>query len=33
VWVLEVRGAARDHPVLFSMPETAYLKNVTLRVF
>jgi 23S rRNA (cytosine1962-C5)-methyltransferase len=33
VWVLEVRGAARDHPILLGMPETAYLKNVVLRVF
>lgn len=32
-WILDVRTAARDHPVLLSMPETAYLKNVTLRVF
>ncbi|MCC6144665.1 MAG: class I SAM-dependent rRNA methyltransferase [Candidatus Hydrogenedentes bacterium] len=33
VWVLETRGAARDHPVLLAMPETAYLKCVVLRVF
>lgn len=32
-WILGVRGAARDHPVLLSMPETEYLKSVTLRVF
>ncbi len=33
IWIVEVRGAARDHPVLLAMPETAYLKCVTLRVF
>ncbi len=33
VWVLEVRGASADHPVLLAMPETAYLTSVTLRVF
>ncbi|NUM56019.1 MAG: class I SAM-dependent rRNA methyltransferase [Candidatus Hydrogenedentes bacterium] len=33
IWIVEVRGAARDHPVLMAMPETAYLKCVTLRVF
>jgi 23S rRNA (cytosine1962-C5)-methyltransferase len=33
VWVLETRGAARDHPVLLAMPETSYLKCVILRVF
>ena len=32
-WILDVRGASRDHPVLMAMPETAYLKNVTLKVF
>ncbi|MBI4557625.1 MAG: class I SAM-dependent rRNA methyltransferase [Candidatus Hydrogenedentes bacterium] len=32
VWILEMRGAAPDHPVLMSMPETAYLKCVVLRV-
>lgn len=32
-WIVETRGAARDHPVLMSMPETAYLKCVMLRVF
>jgi 23S rRNA (cytosine1962-C5)-methyltransferase len=32
-WVVEVRGAARDHPVLMAMPETAYLTCVVLRVF
>jgi 23S rRNA (cytosine1962-C5)-methyltransferase len=31
-WLLEVRGASLDHPVLMAMPETAYLKCVTLRV-
>ncbi len=33
VWIVEIRSAARDHPVLLSMPETAYLKNLTVRVF
>lgn len=33
IWIVDVRGAARDHPVLMAMPETAYLKCVTLRVF
>ena len=33
VWMLEERGAARDHPVLLAMPETAYLNCVVLRVF
>jgi 23S rRNA (cytosine1962-C5)-methyltransferase len=33
VWVMEERGAARDHPVLLAMPETAYLNCVVLRVF
>ena len=33
IWIVEVRGAARDHPVLLAMPETAYLKCITLRVF
>jgi len=32
VWILGVRGAAPDHPVLMAMPETAYLTCVTLRV-
>jgi 23S rRNA (cytosine1962-C5)-methyltransferase len=32
-WLLELRGAARDHPVLLEMPETAYLKCAVLRVF
>jgi 23S rRNA (cytosine1962-C5)-methyltransferase len=32
VRVLEVRGAAPDHPVLLSMPETAYLKCVVAQV-
>jgi 23S rRNA (cytosine1962-C5)-methyltransferase len=26
VWVVEKRGQAKDHPVLLSVPETAYLK-------
>jgi len=30
-WFVEVRGAAPDHPVLLSMPETAYLKCALLR--
>ncbi|MCC6796009.1 MAG: class I SAM-dependent rRNA methyltransferase [Candidatus Hydrogenedentes bacterium] len=33
IWIVDVRGAARDHPVLMAMPETAYLKCATLRVF
>lgn len=33
VWLLEMRGAAPDHPVLLAMPETAYLKCAILRVF
>jgi len=32
-WIVEARGAARDHPVLMSMPETAYLKCVIMRIF
>lgn len=32
VQLLELRGAAPDHPVLLSMPETAYLKCAVLRV-
>ena len=31
-WILDVRGAGPDHPVLLAMPETAYLTCVTLRV-
>ncbi len=31
-WIVDVRGAARDHPVLMEMPESAYLACVTLRV-
>jgi 23S rRNA (cytosine1962-C5)-methyltransferase len=31
-WMLDMRGAAPDHPVLLAMPETAYLKCVTLRL-
>jgi len=30
--VLEVRGQARDHPILLNVPETAYLKCVILYV-
>jgi 23S rRNA (cytosine1962-C5)-methyltransferase len=30
--LLEVRGQARDHPVILSMPETAYLKCLYLQV-
>jgi 23S rRNA (cytosine1962-C5)-methyltransferase len=30
--VLERRGQAQDHPVLLSVPETAYLKCVILTV-
>ncbi|NIA12962.1 MAG: methyltransferase domain-containing protein [Nitrospiraceae bacterium] len=32
VWILDVRGAAPDHPVLMAMPETDYLTCATLRV-
>ena len=32
VSLLEMRGAAPDHPVLLTMPETAYLKCAVLRV-
>jgi len=32
VWILDIRGAAPDHPVLMAMPETQYLKCVTLRM-
>ena len=32
VRVLEKRGAARDHPVLLNVPETAYLKCVISEV-
>ena len=32
-WVVEERGAAKDHPILLAMPETEYLKCVVLRVF
>ena len=31
--LLEMHGAAPDHPVLLAMPETAYLKCAVLRVF
>jgi len=33
VWLIELRGAGPDHPVLLSMPETGYLKCAILRVF
>lgn len=33
VWLVEERGAARDHPILMAMPETAYLNCLVLRVF
>jgi 23S rRNA (cytosine1962-C5)-methyltransferase len=32
VRVLEQRGQASDHPVLFAMPETRYLKCFILQV-
>lgn len=32
VRILEVRGQAKDHPVLLNIPETAYLKCLILRV-
>lgn len=32
IWLLELRGASPDHPVLLSMPETSYLKCAVLRV-
>jgi 23S rRNA (cytosine1962-C5)-methyltransferase len=31
-WLVEMRGAGPDHPVLLAMPETAYLKCAILRV-
>lgn len=31
VWLVEKRSQARDHPVLLSMPESAYLKCLVLR--
>jgi 23S rRNA (cytosine1962-C5)-methyltransferase len=31
-WILDVRGAAPDHPVLTAMPETAYLTCASLRI-
>lgn len=31
-WIEELRGAARDHPVLLGLPESAYLKCAFLRV-
>jgi 23S rRNA (cytosine1962-C5)-methyltransferase len=32
VQLLELRGAAPDHPAILTLPETAYLKCLTLRV-
>jgi len=32
VWLVEMRGAGADHPVLLGMPETDYLKCAILRV-
>jgi len=32
VRVLELRGQAKDHPVLLNVPETAYLKAVIVSV-
>ncbi len=32
VRILEVRGQAKDHPILLNIPETAYLKCLMLRV-
>ncbi len=32
LWLLEVRGQAKDHPVLLNVPETAYLKCVIASV-
>lgn len=32
VWLVELRGAAPDHPVLLAMPETAYLTCAALRL-
>lgn len=32
-WLVELRGAAPDHPALLSMPETSYLKCAIVRVF
>ena len=31
-WLLDLRGASPDHPVLLSMPETEYLTCATLRI-
>jgi 23S rRNA (cytosine1962-C5)-methyltransferase len=30
--LIEVRGQAKDHPILLNIPETAYLKCVIARV-
>ncbi len=32
VQVLEMRGAAPDHPAVLTLPETSYLKCLILRV-
>ncbi len=32
LYVEEIRGQARDHPMLLAMPETAYLKCVVLKI-
>ncbi|MGI6460051.1 MAG: class I SAM-dependent rRNA methyltransferase [Candidatus Hydrogenedentales bacterium] len=32
LWLVEMRGAASDHPVSIAMPETAYLTCVALRL-
>lgn len=32
VLILDIAGASPDHPVLIAMPETSYLKCVTLRI-
>ena len=32
VQVLEIRGAAPDHPVVLTLPETSYLKCLICRV-
>jgi 23S rRNA (cytosine1962-C5)-methyltransferase len=32
VHLLEVRGQAKDHPVLLNIPETAYLKCIIAHV-
>jgi 23S rRNA G2069 N7-methylase RlmK/C1962 C5-methylase RlmI len=32
MWLVEMRGAASDHPVSIAMPETAYLTCAVLRL-